>query len=498
MTQPGADVLVVGAGAAGCLVARHAAEASEAQVFLLEAGPDLRDRTPPEWRDGWQLPTIPDWGYAAEPNGPGAGTTLRRGRLLGGTSWLTRFGVRGVAADYDAWPSLKAMGWSFEDVLPAFRDLEDDLEFGHAEWHGHSGPIPITRYPDLQRTEIHSAALDAVRRLGFPAVDDHNRPDAVGVGPMPMSSRDGIRVTSVDAFLAPAGLPPNLRIRVDAPVASVMVERSRARGVRLVDGEEIPADAVILCAGTYGSPLILMRSGIGPAAQLTGFGMEVLADLPGVGENLADHPGVEANSGWEGRGTKGEVLHSIATFRSSLTSVSSAPDLMFWFSDPSEPDPSFYIDPILLKPRSRGTVRLRSADPLVAPRITLPGIGHQADLERLREGYGLALEIINAPELRGLCQAPPPAPPATPAELTARLRENAYSIPHVVGTCRMGESPDAGAVVDPMGRVHGIAGLGVIDASIIPEPPAGFPHLITLMVAARLSAAHFGGANRRE
>jgi choline dehydrogenase-like flavoprotein len=486
---PGAafDVVVVGGGAAGCVVASRLAESGDRSVLLLEAGPDARLRTPGEWRDGWVLPTLPDWEFESEPDQAGSTSKLRRGRLVGGTSWLTRFAVRGAAADFDAWAARGNPGWSFADVLPAFRRLESDAEFGGDPWHGDRGPIPITRYPILEVSEIHAAALRAFEALGFPTVGDHNRPGAVGIGRMPMSSRRGVRVTSADAYLPPRAEPSNLAVRADAPVAKVVVDAGRATGVELVDGGEVRADWIVLAAGTYGSPPILMRSGIGPAEHLAQLGIDVQVDLPGVGANLADHPAVDLDSGWRGPATSGPILHSIATFRSSAAPVDGAPDLMFWIGDPTGDEPGFWLDPILLKPESRGSVRLRSSDPSVPPRITLPGIREPRDVERLAEAYRLGLELAGRPEIRRLSKEAQPFEPATAGEMRRRVKDNEYSIPHVVGTCAMGPSPESGDVVDALGRVHGVDRLSVIDASIIPDPPSGFPHLVTIMLAEHLS-----------
>jgi choline dehydrogenase len=155
------DIVVVGGGAAGCVVASRLAERGDRSVLLLEAGPDLRHATPPELRDGWRLPTPPDWGFRSEPDNAGSASPLRRGRLLGGSSWLTRFAVRGSAADFDDWSAAGNPGWAFEDVLPAFRLVETDAEFGDRPWHGDRGPVPITRYPQLEPSAIHAAALRA-------------------------------------------------------------------------------------------------------------------------------------------------------------------------------------------------------------------------------------------------------------------------------------------------------------------------------------------------
>ncbi len=507
--RDGYDIVIVGAGAAGCVLTRRLAERGDADVLLLEAGPDLRDDPPAGFRDGWHLPTVPDWGFAAEPRADGSAPTLRRGRLVGGTAWLTRFAVRGARADFDAWAAAGNPGWSYADVLPAFRRLETDLEFGGETWHGDDGPIPITRYPGATPSEIHAAAVAGLRAIGFPMVEDHNGPTAVGVGRMPMSSRDGRRITAADAYLpaadaAPyagsATLPgsgpagdrlPTLTIRAGSPVARVRLAGRRAVGVELVDGARIRASTVILSAGTYGSPPILLRSGIGPAADLARLGIACVANLPGVGANLADHPGVDVPSGWRGVGRDHPILHSMATWRSSLADIvpavpSSSPDLMIWLTDPDTADPGFYLDPILLSPVARGSVGLRSADPSDPPRIALPQPSDSMDIDRLVEGLRMSVELAHRPELRAVCPDDPPMDPGSAAGRRRYVLENGYSLPHVVGTCAMGPSPDDGAVVDARCRVHGLEGLFVADASVIPMPSSGYPHVITLMLAERL------------
>ena len=485
------DVVIVGGGAAGCVLARRLGEGGRS-VLLLEAGPDLGDRAGPTLLDGWRNPKGPewttDWGYRSEPGAEGDPAVLRRGKLLGGTSWLTRFAVRGHPADFDAWAGRGNPGWSFAEVLPSFRRLEADADFGEEPWHGNVGPMAINRYGTLRRSTIHEAAVDALSGLGFPAIEDHNAPGAVGAGPMPMSTRDGRRQTTLKAYLQSDAPPPSsLRIEADRQVDKVLVEGGRARGVRLVDGTEIAAASVILSAGTYGSPPILMRSGVGPAAHLREMGIDVVVDLHGVGENLADHPGVDLDAGFGGEAECEALRHTIATYRSRSQPADGPPDLMFWVHEPSEDDGRLYLDPILLKPESRGSVRLRSADPLDPPRISLPGLRVERDIERLMEGYELGLAIANHPAIRALAEEPGPATPSGRAELRERVVTDAYSLPHVVGTCRMGPSPDAGDVVDAAGRVHGVDGLRVIDASIIPDAPSGFPHLVTIMVAEHLA-----------
>lgn len=477
------EVVVVGGGAAGCVTAARLAQSGSRSVLLLEAGPDRRADMPPDLRNGWTIePESFDWGYESEPLA-GSIRTARRKKLLGGTSWLTRFTPRGSPADYDGWEALGNPGWGFDDVLPYFIRLEEDTDFGQEPWHGDRGPIPSTRYLDLAHTEVAAAALDALAAAGIPAVDDHNRPGAVGVGRMPMSTRDGVRVTTADAYLPFGRTPPNLTIRGDSEVGNVVFEGERAVGVRLLDGTKIEAEWVVLSAGTYGSPQILMRSGIGEAPHLREMGIPVTVDLPGVGANLADHPAVSVDCRYKGPSRTAPVLHSIATFHSVGRSTRETPDLMLWLADPEE-EASFEIEVVLLRPCSRGSVRLRSADPTAPPVIELPNLSDASDVKRLAEGYRLALEAANRPEVRRLCGG---EAPVEPDDLDELIRAEANSLPHVVGTCAMGPRPEDGAVVDVSGCVYGTERLSVVDASIMPDVPSGFTHIPTIMIAEHLA-----------
>jgi choline dehydrogenase len=485
--QRASDVVVVGGGAAGCVVAARLSETPERRVLLLEAGTDLRANVPYDMRDGWHLPRISDWGYASEPDSHGSTQPLRRVKLLGGTSWLTRFAVRGSPADYNEWSTLGNPGWRFEDVLPYLKRLETDLDFGDAVWHGDNGPLPVTRYRERHLTGAAAAALEALEAVGFAHVDDHNRPGAVGAGRMPMSSRDGARVTTADAYLPEEGTRSNLVVRTQAHVAEVVIEGNRASGVRLLDGSVIEAGWVVLSAGTFGTPPVLMRSGIGPEKHLRSLGIQVRLDLPGVGGNLIDHVGVDIDCGFRQASRKAPIFHLLATFHSTMAPAGDAPDLALWISDPFGDPPVLEIDVGLWRPRSRGSVRLRSADPADPPCIELPGLRESADVDRLAEAFLRGLEVAHRPEVRKLCQDTPSPRAHNHDEARAVVRAGSYSFPHVVGTCAMGPSPDDGAVVDASGRVHGIEHLSVVDASVIPNATSAFTHIPTIMLAERLS-----------
>ncbi|HKO73960.1 MAG TPA: GMC family oxidoreductase N-terminal domain-containing protein, partial [Gaiellaceae bacterium] len=335
------DVLVVGGGAAGCVVAARLAESQSRTVLLLEAGPDRRVDMPSALSDGWTIERETfDWGYASNDEPP---KPLRRKRVVGGTSWLTRFTPRGSPADYDGWAESGLAGWGWDEVFPYFVKLERDIDFGDRPWHGDSGPIPSSRQLAHELTDVGAAGLEALSAAGFPLVEDHNEPGAVGAGRMPMNVVAGRRITSADAYLPPGETPPNLTIRADAQVDQVLFEGVQARGVQLADGTTVEAGHVVVCAGVYGSPAILLRSEIGPEGAV--------ADLPGVGANLADHPSVYVDFHHKGLGRAEPALHTIATFHSSGRSGKDAPDLMLWVADPTKEDTEYGAEVVLLRPR---------------------------------------------------------------------------------------------------------------------------------------------------
>ena len=480
------DVVVVGAGAAGCVVAGRLAEAGRS-VVLLEAGHDPRPDLPPLLADGWRITRDFDWGYSSEPDALGNVHKLRRHKLIGGTGWVTRYALRGSAAGFDDWRARGNAGWGFDDMLPWLKRLENDLEFGDRPWHGDNGPIPITRYPKLASSAVGEATLRAYESAGFTAVDDLNQPDAVGFGRMPMSSRDGLRVTTAQAYLPATSAASTLHVRAEAIVDAVTFDGSRASGVRLADGTVIGGDRVVLSAGTYGSPAILLRSGVGPTEHLHEVGIATIVDLAGVGDNLGSDIAVDVDCGYRGEPQNPPTFRYVATFHTSGQHEHDAPNLMFWPADPYGDPAAYTIDTLLLKPASRGSVRLRSSDVAAAPVIDLRLLTEPSDLDLLAEGYERAYDVAARPQLRRVCEGALPPPVRDRGEQLRIVRENAYPLPHVFGTCAMGPSPDDGAVVDASGHVHGTTDLYVIDASIMPSAPSAFTHIPTIAIAERLS-----------
>jgi len=490
------DVLVVGGGSAGCVLAARLSEDENCRVVLLEAGPDLATVAdlPADVVDASEPTLAHDWGYVAEPDGSGRRITLPRARLIGGCSSTNGcFALRGAPEVYDGWAQLGNPGWSFDEVLPYFRLLEADADFG-GESHGHNGPVPIRRHPPAELNAVQAAFIDAACTYGLPYVADHNRPGALGAGPTPRNAREGVRMSTSLTYLAAARGRPNLTVRGGALADRVEVRGGTATGVRLADGEVVAADRVVLAAGAYASPAILQRSGIGAAGQLSAFGINVAADLPGVGENLIDHPLVAIDLPTR-PGVTGPRFQSIATLRSQLAPAA-GPDLHLFAAGPFDVGPSgavFGLVTGLVLPLSRGWVRLRSADPADPPRIDVAHLRHPDDMRRMLEATLIARTISRTAPLADLVEGPELTPGPSVGDdnaeaIAASIASRVSTYHHPVGTCRMGADPDGGAVVDSRGRVHGIERLHVADASIMPTIPSANTNLPTIMVAERIAA----------
>ena len=496
-----ADVLVVGGGSAGCVLAARLSEDPGCEVTLLEAGPDLAGVAdlPADVVDASGPTVAHDWGYVAEPDQRGRCIALPRAKLIGGCSATNGcFALRGAPADYDGWAAMGNPGWSFDDVLPFFRRLEADADFG-GQWHDTQGPVPIGRDPAAELNAVQAAFIEAACAHGLPYVPDHNRPGAVGVGPMPRNVRAGVRMSTALTYLAAARDRPNLTVRGGAMADRIEVRGGTATGVRLAGGELVTAARVVLAAGAYASPAILQRSGIGPAAQLRPLGIAVVADLPGVGNNLADHPLVAVDLPTR-PGITGARFQTMATMRSQLAPADGPPDLHLFAAGPfgasQDAGPAgavFGLVTGLVAPRSRGWVRIRSADPADPPRIDVAHLRHPDDVSRMIEATLIARAISRSAPLSGLIEGPELAPGPAIADgdtgaIAASIASRVDTYHHPAGTCRMGPEPDGGAVVDARGRVHGIERLHVADASIMPAIPSANTNLPTIMIAERIAS----------
>jgi choline dehydrogenase len=523
------DFIVTGAGSAGCVVASRLSESGRHRVLLLEAGPPDRNpwihiplgyaRTFIDPRVNWMFDSEP------EPNLNNRTMYQPRGKVLGGTSSINGMVyMRGNHADYDEWRQRGCEGWDWESVLPYFRKAEDNAR-GADTFHGAGGPLHVSDQP--YNWEIAEAMLAACIEAGIPRNPDFNGAKQEGCGYYQTTTFNRRRWSTAAAYLRPARSRTNLVIRTNAHATRVLIENGRAVGVefRTPQGLETAraSGEVIVSGGVYGSPQLLLLSGVGPAQHLRDMGIDVVHDLSGVGANLHDHFNTyctyrvskpitlnELNySNW--RKLKAGVQYALGRsgpmsgnglYVGAFVKTDPAlerPDLqlnMFAWSTVtrtrdgimSHPFPGFSISPVHLRPEGRGTVRLKSPDPLAPPEIRFNFLRSDYDYRALIIGMRLSRQIADQPALRHLIvEETHPGPQAnTDEELIADIRARGVSNLHPVGTCGMGHGPNA--VVDPRLRVHGIAGLRVVDASVMPSIIAGNTNAPTIMIAEKASA----------
>jgi choline dehydrogenase len=474
------DHIVVGAGTAGAILAARLSEDPARTVLLLEAGPDYVDETrlPPPLLDGVVEPIGDphDWGLQAVIAGGRRGP-LSRGKVVGGSSQINDRGAwRPPAEDFRRWAAAGFPAWDWPPVLESFRRLESDQEFGTSPIHGADGPVPVTRWRREELAPAMAGLVDAVVAGGYPFAEDLNAPDAVGVGMYPQNRWGRVRASTTLTHLKPARSRPNLTVRGDTLVERVVMRDGRVAGVQ-VGGELVEGREVILSGGAPFSPALLLRSGIGPAAELTGLGITPVADLPGVGRRLIDQPGAvipvvptaEAGSPAWPRVQVAARLDALAD-RSLYLCV---------FTGMAIPDLDEMAGqrvPTLLmvgdlRPASRGTMTLTSPDPAVLPQVDLGFYTAEGDLDRMRAGYRVAWEIAHLTPFAATVDTFPLVDDALVADdekLGGLLFGITNSRWNLLGGATMGVDDDPLAVVDERCRVRGVAGLRVVDASIVP------------------------------
>lgn len=519
------DYLVIGAGSAGCVVASRLSETG-ARVTLLEAGP--RDRHP------WihipagvakllHHPKV-NWNYSSEPENGTAGRAIHwpRGKVLGGSSSINgMLYVRGNAADFDQWAQMGCRGWSYDDVLPFFRQSESYAR-GDDEYRGRSGPLMVEDYRTI--LPITHRFVEAAQQAGFDYNDDLNGARQDGVGYSQMTRRGRWRGSTAQTYLAQARKRPNLQIETDAVATRLLFDGKRCHGVEFQQrGEQKQIQVsgeVILSGGSVNSPHLLQISGVGPGEHLRDIGVEVVHDLPGVGANLSDHYVVRVVHRIKNAVTINQVARGlrlareVATFflsgRGALTfgvttaqvfcysrEGLSSPDLQLLFTpasyDPSkvltmerEAGVSVAICPV--RPASRGTIMAQSADPLQAPLIRPNYLSDADDLRILAAGIRHTRRIFAAPALaqHSVEELKPGPDIDSDTDFAGFARREGNTLYHPVGTCKMGE--DAMAVVDARLRVHGMQGLRVVDASIMPTLTTGNTNAPTIMIAEKAAA----------
>ena len=488
------DVIVIGSGSGGAVVARRLVDAG-ASVCVLEAGG--LDENPAIHDPGrlWELwGGLEDWAYrtVSQPGCNGRELDIPRGKVLGGSSCLNGvIYIRGHRSDFDAWADAGCTGWNYEDVLPLFRRSED-FSRGESEYHGAGGPLRVTA--DYEPHPLHAAVVEAAQEIGIPFNDDHNGAVQDGVGYCQLMVKDDIRQSQTVAFLRPVMDDPNLTVLTRTRALRLVLEGSRCVGVETTAGELRAEHEVVVSAGAIESPKLLMLSGIGPAAGLARAGVEVAVDLPGVGENLHDHllsPVICSSSRPMPAvvpGTTPLHAHLFARSRGDLPAPDTQP-LIFhvpaYLPGMEGPPDGFTLMAGMIRPQSRGRITLASADPEAPPVVDPAYLAEAADVDALQWSFDQVREIGRASALADwLGEELYPGPGVTSPEAVRKyVRDTAVTYHHVVGTCKMGV--DELAVVDPQLRVRGVDALRVADASVMPVITSGNTHAAVTMIGER-------------
>jgi 5-(hydroxymethyl)furfural/furfural oxidase len=526
MTDTIFDYVIVGGGTAGSVLANRLSARQENRVLLIEAGIDTPENSiPPEINDGLRpwLPRLsgntffwPDFTIHRAAEHPGITREpqfYEQGRLLGGGSSVNMVvSNRGLPRDYDEWQTLGAEGWDWHGVLPYFIRTERDEDYGNDPLHGNAGPIPIGRVDATQWSDFTVATTEALASAGLSNIHDQNARFEDGYFPPAFTLKGEERFSAARAYLDPAvRARPNLTLWTEARVLKLLTSGQAITGVSVLRGGEsvqVQAREVILAAGALQSPAILLRAGIGPATDLQALGIPVLADRPGVGRNLWEHSsiGVVAPLSEQARADastgKAGSRHQLGIRASSGVDPATPSDLFLHIgADPVSGIASavFWVN----KPSSTGWLKLRDADPFSYPEVDFNLLSDRRDLERLKAGLRLIAGYFAAPSLAryGLSlalsrfAAPQPGGPLVhdllqdEAALETYLRTNVGGVWHASGTAKIGRADDPQAVVDNAGRVYGVTGLRVADASIMPTVPTANTNLPTLMLAEKIANA---------
>jgi choline dehydrogenase len=483
-------IVVCGAGTAGCVIAARLSENPALEVVLLEVGPHYRPgRWPAELAHSHRIiKESHDWGYLARAGASPRMVHVPRGRVVGGSSVTNgAIALRGHPEHYDEWDA-QVDGYGWESWLPWFRAIEADQDFGDADWHGSAGPIPISRYPRASWLELQERFCEAALAVGHEWIEDHNAPGAVGIGPIPLNMLDGRRQTPADRYLDPALARVNLELRAGVLIDRIDFSGQRATGVRIAgpDGPEaIAADGVIMALGTYATPAALLRSGVGPLSELARHAIPVVVERSGVGRGMQDHPKVSYrfDLSLEVPQWPNPWYQCLLTGAHEVGGERRVYQVMPYSGQLEGGQPITDLNVQVADARSRrGAVRLQSRHPADQPVIEMGWFLEPSDRAAAVAAGQRLLEVARSAPLADVLA---PWPHLEDPDQVMRTVETFH---HPVGSCRMGRADDPDAVVDAAGRVHGLDGVWIMDASVMARVPSANTHLATIALAERLAA----------